>query len=746
MRHSRLWWLWLTVGTLATGSYYLLPEGGMGRNVVYQAIGLASALFIVLAVRLHRPPHPAMWYWFAAAEAIWFVADIIFEYYQYTEVEAPYPSEADALYLLGYPMIFVALQRVAHRNGNGGRDVAGLVDATILATGLGLVFWVVMMEPLAADSTAPMLERLVSVAYPAADVLLLALLARLAFGVASWTPTMRLLAVGVVLLLIGDTGYSLLDLYTDSDGTYLDAMFLLSYVTWGAAALHPSMCPPAAVARAESRMTAGRILLLGTSSLLGPVLLLVPRIGGNIRDRSAIGIGAIVLFLLVLLRMSGFVGQVQRQARQLADMAMRDDLTGLANRRRFERDLGRALRRGDRPVVALVGLTGFKSVNDQLGHAVGDQLLVSVGRRLSAGVDPRALVARMGSDEFAILIGDATPESAATLVETITAALHDAFHVGGHELLINGSIGMAEATDATTAMELFRRADIAMYAAKTSGESCRWYTAELDQLAGEEARLGAELRTALDAGQFRLVYQPIVELPHGHIKAVETLVRWDHPERGFISPAEFIPVAERNGLIMELGAWILREACQQASRWRAELGDLAPERISVNASARQLAHRGFAALVASALKDSGLSATSLTIEVTETAVFEGGQAVDTLHRLHDLGVRIALDDFGTGHSSLGLLQTVPVDVLKVDKSFVDTITMAGRHAVIATALIQVADGLGLTAVAEGVETAEQAAELERLGYRLAQGFYFGRPEAQPDFTRDRGAAVGPATA
>ncbi|OJF09859.1 putative bifunctional diguanylate cyclase/phosphodiesterase [Couchioplanes caeruleus] len=742
MRHSRLWWLWLTVGTLATGSYYLLPEGGMGRNIVYNVIGLASALGIVLAIRLHRPPHPAMWYWFAAAEAVWVVGDIVYEYYQYTEVEAPYPSAADAFYLSAYPMILFALHRMSRDNGR--RDLAGLVDATILATGLGLVFWVAMMEPVASDSTAPMLERLVSVAYPAVDVLLLALLARLAFGMAAWTPTMRLLAVGVVLLLIADTGYSLLDLYTDSDGTLLDAAFMLSYVTWGAAALHPSMFPRVAVAQVESRMTAGRILLLATSSLLGPALLLVPRIGGNVNDRTAIGIGAIVLFLLVLLRMSGFVGQVQRQARQLTDMAMRDDLTGLANRRRFERDLGKALHRGGRPVVALLGLTGFKSVNDQLGHAVGDQLLVAVGRRLSTGMDDRAQVARMGGDEFAILIDDATPDSAAAVVDAITAALHDAFRVGGHELLVNGSVGMADATGATDAMELVRRADIAMYAAKTSGETCRWYATELDQQAGEEARLGAELRTALDSGQFRLVYQPIVELPHGRIKAVETLVRWDHPERGFISPVDFIPVAERNGLIMELGAWILREACHQASRWYAELGDVAPEHISVNASARQLAHRGFAALVASALEDSGLSATRLTIEVTETAVFEGGPAVDTLHRLHDLGVRIALDDFGTGHSSLGLLQTVPVDVLKVDKSFVDTITMAGRHAVIATALIQVADGLGLTAVAEGVETAEQAAELERLGYRLAQGYYFGIPEAQPDFRRNRESAVDPA--
>jgi EAL domain-containing protein (putative c-di-GMP-specific phosphodiesterase class I) len=224
--------------------------------------------------------------------------------------------------------------------------------------------------------------------------------------------------------------------------------------------------------------------------------------------------------------------------------------------------------------------------------------------------------------------------------------------------------------------------------------------------------------------------------------AVEALIRWHHPERGLVNPADFIPVAERNGLIVELGAWILTTACAQAVTWQRTHGAAAPSRVSVNVSARQLAEPGFADVVAHTLAVTGLPAHHLIVEVTETAVFGGGQSVQTVKDLHQLGVRIALDDFGTGHSSLGLLHTVPVDTLKVDKSFVDTITMAGRHAVIATALIQVADGLGLTAVAEGVETAEQAAELHRLGYRLAQGYHFGRPVAEPDFHGVRTAVAG----
>ncbi|MFI7601720.1 putative bifunctional diguanylate cyclase/phosphodiesterase [Actinoplanes sp. NPDC049681] len=747
MRHGRWWWLWLAAGALATGGYYLLPADSFARNLSYNVVGLLSGLLILGAVRVHRPERPAMWYWFAGGQLVWVAGDVVYEYYEYVLHQEPYPSPADAFYLSAYPMLLVGLILLV-RSG-GGRDKAALVDAATVAVGLGLVFWIFVIEPVAGDSSVSALERFVSVAYPAADAALLALLARLYFGAAERTAGTRLLLTAVILLLVGDVGFSVVSLYSDADGTAFDAAFLMSYVSWAAAALHPSMrsAGTGTADRAAVRVGAPRVVLLLVSSLLGPALLLVPAIGGNVLDRALIAIGAIILFLLVLLRMLGFVGQVQQQAGQLEHLAMHDDLTRLANRRRFEQVLGAELARG-RPYVALLDLDGFKRVNDQLGPSVGDQLLIAVADRLTATVGRDTLVARMGGDEFAVLITDADAGAASDVVRRITTALHEPLRSGGHELLVSAGIGLTDGAGGADAMEMLRRADLAMYAAKDGREPFRWYVPELDRQAGEEAQLGAELRTALDTGQFRLVYQPIVELPQGRIVAVETLVRWEHPERGVVGPVDFIPAAERNGLIVELGAWILREACRQAARWSAELGADAPERISVNASARQLAHRGFSAMVAEALRDSGLPAGRLTVEVTETAVFEGGQAIEALHDLRALGVRIALDDFGTGHSSLGLLQTVPVDVLKVDKSFVDTITMAGRHAVIATALIQVANGLGLTAVAEGVETREQAAELERLGYRLAQGYHFGRPVAEPDFRGSRRAhpVAGPTAA
>jgi EAL domain-containing protein (putative c-di-GMP-specific phosphodiesterase class I) len=267
-----------------------------------------------------------------------------------------------------------------------------------------------------------------------------------------------------------------------------------------------------------------------------------------------------------------------------------------------------------------------------------------------------------------------------------------------------------------------------MYAAKGSGKGRHAvYDADLEQHHAADAQLGAELRRALDAGGFTLVYQPIVRLPDGAWTGLETLIRWPHPERGFVPPDLFIPIAERTGLIVPLGDWILQTALREFAGWTAEFGDAAPHELGVNVSARQLREPGFAAGVRAALAAAGVRPDRLVVEVTETAVFDGGPALDALHDLVRMGVKVALDDFGTGHSSLGLLRTVPADTLKVDKSFVDGIGGSSEEAVIATAMIQITNGLHLDAVAEGVETSAQAKTLHRLGYRYAQGYHFSRP-------------------
>jgi diguanylate cyclase (GGDEF)-like protein len=737
---GRLWWLMLAAGVAVIGGYFLLPGGGLAQALAYNAVGLVSGGLMLAGVRLHRPARPALWYCFVAGQFMSAIGDVIWNVYVYVFHQQPFPSLADVFYLGSYPLLVTGLVLLARERRD--RDLRAVLDAAIVATGFGLVFWVFVLHPAAAAAADTTLVRVINTAYPAADAMLLAILVGLFAASAGRNTSTRLLGAAALILLLADIGYSVLTAYMSfDDGDPIDALWLLSYFLWAAAALHPSMAAGGAATTRVHRtgLARGRQVLLTASSLLAPAILFAPGISRRPGDWMVVAGGAVVLFLLVSWRMSGFVNQVQKQATQLAELAQHDELTGLGNRRQFQAALAAGLTGGP-SCVALLDLTGFKKVNDQFGHQVGDQLLAVLAGRLTAATSGTASVARMGGDEFALLMPGATRRVALDVAERIAGLLEQPIRVAGHELLVGANVGMADTDGLTDPFEALRRADVAMYAAKELGEPYAWYHPEFDRRAGQEARIGAELRTALDAGQLRLVYQPIVELPTGRLIAVEALVRWHHPQRGVISPADFIPVAERNGTIVELGAWILREACRQAARWRADAGPDAPQRVSVNVSARQLTRPGLAETVASALADNDLPAACLTIEVTETAVFESDRALETLHRLNEMGVRIALDDFGTGHSSLTLLQTVPAHAIKVDKSFVDEVTAGGRRAVIAATLIQVAEALDMTAVAEGVETAEQAAELHRLGYRLAQGYHFGRPMADPVAVRQSQAA------
>ncbi|MER7002356.1 bifunctional diguanylate cyclase/phosphodiesterase [Dactylosporangium sp. NPDC000555] len=736
----RFWIVWFLVGGVAAAVCPLLPKNSYLANVGYEAVAFGAVIMVLLGVRRNRPERRALWYLFAAGLAVRILGDVTYGIFFHKTGAVPFPCVADAFYLGAYPAIAAGMWLLLRAQG---RDRAGLIDGCITAASGGLLFWAFVMRPIADAGRVSAIQQAFSLAYPAADVVLLVLLARLLTGRAARKPSYWLLVASMLVMFASNVSYSVLSNYSAVPNGVLETGWLTSYVALGAAALHPSMrALTARVDVAETAPSRGRLVVLAISSLIAPVLLLGQGLAGVRHiDWLAIGAVAAALFLLVLVRMAGLVGQVQSQAYQLSELAMRDDLTGLPNRRLLEELIRDELNRGGHPQVAFIDLDDFKRINDGLGHAVGDQLLVAVGRRLGGVLRPADVVARLGGDEFAVLMPETGRTAADALVAELAAALEQPVFAGEHHLLVQAGIGVADAAGTRDPFEVLRRADVAMYAAKESKSRQERFRPEFDQRLSEHARLGAQLREALDQGQFQLVYQPIVALPHGEIAGVEALIRWHHPELGFMSPADFIPVAERNGQIVELGAWILLEACSRAATWLATLGDAAPGKVSVNVSARQLVEPDFAEVVAAVLAATGLPAERLTLEVTETAVFGGGRAIEALDAVHRLGVRIALDDFGTGHSSLGLLQTCPVDVLKVDKSFVDNVTMAGRHAVIATALINVSDGLNLDAIAEGVETAEQARELYRLGYRYAQGYHFGRPVADPRFALEPAAAA-----
>jgi predicted signal transduction protein with EAL and GGDEF domain len=360
---------------------------------------------------------------------------------------------------------------------------------------------------------------------------------------------------------------------------------------------------------------------------------------------------------------------------------------------------------------------------------VGDLLLTKVARRIQRCVRLEDTVSRLGGDEFAVLLQRAGPAEVDSLAERILASLAQPVLADGYQLLVQASIGVAIAQPGDDSGALLRNADIALYAGKErgKGKAVRYVPGMAAQIL-EHAQTGAQLRQALEESQLHLVYQPIVRLADRRVIGVEALVRWRHPVRGLVPPIAFIPAAERTGLIVPLGRWALREACQQKAVWTKAHGAASPATVSVNVSGRQLQEPGFAEDVADAVREAGLRPHDLALEVTETAVLTGGGPVlETLETLRDFGVRLALDDFGTGQSSLGLVRTCPVHTLKLDKSFVDSITDGGQHTAVATAVIHMANALGLTAVAEGIESGEQADCLVELGYCLGQGFHLAPP-------------------
>jgi diguanylate cyclase (GGDEF)-like protein/PAS domain S-box-containing protein len=420
----------------------------------------------------------------------------------------------------------------------------------------------------------------------------------------------------------------------------------------------------------------------------------------------------------------------ERAFRQrLYQQAHYDPLTRLANRTLFHQRVEEALAaRNGRLCVLLVDLNDFKAVNDTLGHPAGDALLAVLAQRLSAGVRHSDTVARLGGDEFAVLFAGIADEDVAARARGVMQAFTEPIDVAGYRTRASASIGVAAGEPGVTAEELLRRADVAMYAAKAdqAGADSRYaiYTPALDTPLMHRASVEAELRTATSEGQLRLLYQPIVAAGIHHVVAVEALVRWAHPERGLLSPAQFVPLAERSDLIILVGRWVLTEACRQAGRWYAEHGDCAPA-VSVNVSARQLHDPTFHDHLQATLVANGLPPRLLTVEITESTAVHP-QSVEVLRGVHRLGVRVSLDDFGTGHSSLTLLQSCPVDELKLDRSFTRHAITAGQRSV-AVAVVELARALGLDLVAEGVETAQQAAHLSRLGYPHLQGFHFARP-------------------
>ncbi len=422
--------------------------------------------------------------------------------------------------------------------------------------------------------------------------------------------------------------------------------------------------------------------------------------------------------------------------RQLQHQAFHDSLTGLANRALFADRLAHAMarQRARRSLaVVFLDLDDFKTVNDSLGHAAGDQLLTAVAERLRGVMRPEDTVARFGGDEFAILLEETNRESARRVAERVLAALRSPFDLQGKQVFARGSAGVAVTQSGTSPEDLLRHADLAMYTAKARGKGrIEFFEPRMHLAVIRRQELRTELEHAISRGDFVLHYQPFVDLRNGRLTGLEALVRWRHPERGLIEPAEFIPAAEETGLIVPLGAWVAGEATRQLAQWDAE-GALPGTNghrplVSVNVSTRQLADPGLVSMISDTLGAAGLDPKRLLLEITEsTLMADVADTEETLVRLRGIGVQLAMDDFGTGYSSLSYLERLPVDLLKIDRSFTASLGDDREVPVLLRSIIKLGQTLRLQVLAEGIERGDQVVRLRELGCRLGQGYHFSPP-------------------
>ncbi|MBU2671004.1 EAL domain-containing protein [Actinoplanes bogorensis] len=651
-----------------------------------------------------------------------------------------WPMLSDLATVPGYVLLVAFLAVLLRQRQSLERHA--LLDGLIACVAGALVVILLLAAPAAAVTGRPAAESVLAGLYPLVDVVVVLLVVNLTFTTTTWPVSLVTLLGGMISLLAGDLAYAIIGI---TGLTYaspaFDVPFLVAYVLIGVTALHPSVTRLGQASRPPVQAwSAGRIALLAPA-LASPFVLLLVLADSTRAERVTIAVAGTLIAALLLARAVTAVRSQVAAQRRAEHQAMHDALTGLPNRYLITEEVARMLG-GSEPVwVFLLDLDGFKYVNDGWGHDTGDQLVIEVGRRLRECVPDDVAVAALGGDEF-MLAALRDEEHARTLTADIQNCFSRTFGVRGTELTMTCSMGIASATGAAgrpgdVAEALMRDADTAMYRAKAEGAgSTTVFDAAMHDRVRERIELEVSLRQALESGQLSVAYQPIVDLATGVPAGAEALVRWTHPERGPISPATFIPIAEEAGLITALGDFVRQESLRQLGEWRADgtVGDAFY--VSINVSGRQLTDPRLALMVSSEILRYGVPARCVAIEMTESVLVDAsGVPGRVLFELRELGCQVLIDDFGTGFSALGYLRRFPITGIKIDRSFVIGLGQSPEDDEIVRAVVTMSYALGLTVIAEGVETRLQRDALAAVGVTRGQGWLWGPAVPPAEFAR-----------
>lgn len=744
------WRVYAAAAFLAVAAYFVMPPGRVA-DALYVATGMSCVVAIVVGTRVQRPSSVVPWLVLAAGQAAWVGGDAVYSWLEATGAPTS-PSAADVLYLASYPLLAagIALMMRAQRRS---RDVAGLVDTAIVTAGFVLLYWAFIAGPLLDERSGTDLGLVVSLAYPAADLVLIALLLRLVTGQYTWSPSFLMLIGAMATSLAADAIY----VAGPTGGAYstgLDVLWLASYVLWGTAALHPDMATLTRPApRGRTPFTAGRLTLLGMVVVLPVVLLVLQALLDLEIDHLTLVVASVVMSLLVMARMACDIDEIRLTAHQrdtlradLFHRATHDHVTGVANRPYIVEQITAALERGlrDGTPSALVDVRvgGVAELLRDTGFRHRDETLRAIAERISRVVESDDCVARLGPDEFVVLIERLGPDAnlagvARELIDAIAAPLH----LGGRPVGVTAAIGISVSLDGSTDADAFlHEARVAATAAVDRGEGgdelIEFFDASLRREQADRISLETALVDAIARDELEVHYQPVVAVGTGVLDGYEALVRWNRPGHGLLQPDAFVPVAEKSDLICALDRWVLHEATRQLVAWTEDdpigAADLT---VAVNVSGRHLASATIVADVAAALHSSGLPPERLTIEVTETVLVDVPRASLQMSALRRLGVSLSIDDFGTGYTSIGHLGALPADILKIDRSLVMS-TDPGATELLAL-IVRAGHAHGLLVVAEGVEQQQRLDDLRDLQYDSAQGFLFARPLAADDIRTAR---------